>query len=410
MDENEFAQYICSSEFEQRVKILRQGLDWLEILHKRIVTGLEKDAERIKDDFEEITGYGWILSESSNKVTFRTEGFYILCYKPGLRQGTGTIYGTQIQIQGSAFAQGIDVEETLDTIESILFGEVLTNERQIGRTDFAVDCWVKEIKDITINGQTQKRIDNQYDSECIFAGLNRFGNALKTAKRDFDTRLGKATITVKLIGGKETPTFYLGDRTRLMMRIYRKDVEYEGNTKRLIERTWRDKGFDSTGIVIRVEFEIKRKWLREFVSPDEKNGKGISYNWFKSNYASIFTKCLDSVKHKPGKENGESVLWRHIRARLRECETIGRQRLEPDLNRVRHDFRISIWRAIELLGKTESKELFEMCLQVSDIPHLERIRKKWLRSFQWKDYHRKRKLEDEQKGYERENQGQRRLI
>lgn len=134
------------------------------------------------------------------------------------------------------------------------------------------------------------------------------GNLHRSAVADGDvsivrehwvTRSRRHELDVRIVGGHETPTLYLGSRSSgHMLRVYRKDVDYDGNTARLYHDRWTRAGWDGTGVVLRFEWEISREKLRHEIVGGVR-GDTASLDWIIDHRSDLWQWCLDCHRWVP---------------------------------------------------------------------------------------------------------------
>lgn len=253
------------------IVLLHYSPDWLTVYYRQRVSTQAWQA--IPDSIlVAAAGMSWRLAmtkESSSARVACTDGVWIKCLDPSTDwseaaqlAGTPPQYPCEVQIQGTAWAQGVNVFELLASIEAALgLGGA---ERICGRLDLASDLEVSEA---------------QYDHLVCYGSLpavreNWVTRARKSrlqfqrgpAKR-VETKPGEP-VSAAIVGQYYT-TLYLGARGGLQLVLYRKDAEFEGNTGALLRDEWKLRGWTGKPVV-RVEARFSREWIREHWIGDTK--------------------------------------------------------------------------------------------------------------------------------------------
>jgi hypothetical protein len=396
--------YMKSADFLSRLEILRFARDWQDVLYDRNVLFFwDKTclADRITE-LESATGQPWLGRESAGRKVFRSDGYYINALDPvTLKHGRGYRYPTTVQIQGSAFARGLELETGLDEIETAIFGEVCPSYRRLGRVDLAFDVWIRE--------------GRQFTALELARAIHRWGRASEALARDWKTHIRKPGIDSKIVGAELIETFYLGSRSVAMMRAYRKDIEFEGNTAIYLKPAWRARGWDETGVVLRIEFEIKREYVRTHALPNGKPLTSLKWDDWTRALGAILNTLVSTVVHCPNydPEHAEraesSQLWRLLQTyasfTARAGERLTRFYAEPDEVETALDLERAIWRAAEVLGESEANRLISGALAPA-VPRARARRANWENNYLWVGYHEKRVRHAERERRAIENGGQ----
>lgn len=384
---------------ESRLVMLRFSPDWQDVLYDDyLLFYWEKGRPKeVCEQLAQATNQPWLIIEGRNKKVFKTDGFYIVCLDPvTAKSGAGHRYWTTIQIQGAAWSRGIDLQTALSEIEPVIFGQEIPGRRILGRVDIAFDIWIK---------------DGRPPALDIARGLHRWGQAGMALDRDWKTHLRKPAIDCKIIGREFVETFYLGSRSVAMVRIYRKDLEYDGNTAIYLRPQWELSGWNDTGVVLRVEFEIKREYIRTHATDDGRPLSSLKYcDWYQA-YNAIATQFVNTVVHSPcydkkhPERSAPSILWKLLidtAARYMPGPTLNRFYAEPNIERARMDAERAVWRIQELLGTTEAARVLENAFQPTRPDVLFR-RGHWQAGYLWTGHQERLK-------YEREEERERRRI
>lgn len=272
-------------------------------------------------------------------------------YEPdddGKRKGPKN-YPVEVQFQGVFFGAGLSAHmaEALSAIEDAIdvriwsrnrdgvdYRDVTDAERIPARMDLCADVWFQDMDGMTaiqaykalVCRGARDVIQDTYVCRAkkgeVRARLVEQSNARKPTSND-----------VRVISdARNNITIYIG--SMIQMRIYRKDADFEGNTKNLLYDEWRASGWDGTGVVARVEFQISRAAmrLRQFVASDGTlfDGKNISLSSLHRFVESFWLYCLQAYRHCPPYEGmptkrsrrKESAVWTLLRENPPKLESI----------------------------------------------------------------------------------------
>lgn len=167
-------------------------------------------------------------------------------------------YPCEVQIQGHTWSSGVDPLDLLERIEAVL--GLVDAPRLCGRLDLASDFSMSTGQYFHLICNASVPAVKQNWVTRARASRVQFEQGPKKLQRD---ETGEP-FTAAIVGG-EHYTLYLGSRAGMQLVIYRKDVEFEGNTGALLRDKWRQAGWVPWGenVVIRVEIRFSREWIRE---------------------------------------------------------------------------------------------------------------------------------------------------
>jgi hypothetical protein len=158
------------------------------------------------------------------------------------------------------------------------------------------------------------------------------------------------------------------------LRLYRKDVDFKGNTAHAYHEAWRERGWTGTGSVVRVEFEVHRRWLskqREEKIEVMPNGEEVETGRFLDTLAAdeLFPLVGDVWRRLTGgcypnelwprdrKDKKRAGPWDLIRLAEWSDESgreIRRQDRCADVERALRNIRAAHYRAERILGSQQS--------------------------------------------------------
>lgn len=387
-----------------RLQILGFGRDWQDILYDAPAAFwlFDQDPDRVASELMTKTGQPWVAKrKGENRVTFETDGSRIDAFKPGRGNGCGKRYDTTCQVHGRSFARGIDLGVFLDEIETPIFGRAMVDGRLSGRIDLAFDVWIRPGWPDWI-----EPID-------ILRSLHAHGNPARALAGDWKTHFRKPGLTANIVGAERSETFYLGSRSVLMLRIYRKDLEFDGNTKSDLVERWRARGYDGSGVVARVEFEIKREYLRTH------SVRGVQLSRFHFSDWPLMIEILansltEQIAHCPDYDPkcreavDHSLLWLALRYHAKlsgASEPVSRYFPAPDIDRALADLERAIWRAQEVAGLGLAERTALAAADCAAEPVALR-RELWQEQYLWTGYHERIENERRRKAEAAEHGGQ----
>lgn len=369
-------------------RVLRVSRDWQEIhLYQNPLINSESmhvwpdEVEEIELEVGgELTRFRR-LARSSSVVTWQAPGWYV----KGYRERPRGVPVASLQAQGVAWASSPELGRCVDELEGWLFDGATGHIRRPGRTDLCADVWFR----------------NESDALEELEQLEQLGlEAFKTHARAVDRHQRK------LSNGKGERTLYIGSRARLQLRIYRKDVAFSGSTFGAFQRLWRALGWDGSGAVLRIEFEIHRTWLREHKLGAHRLSQ-LPLERFEELLPDLWRECLTVCSHRPGTgrpgRRPESALWQALRAfdagrfegrapsgaELSSCE------LELEEEALGDRFVRSVWSATEGLGDKLVDELLEGAR--SPPPRLEQEREQWAKRSRWTGHFKRKGMNDDRR-------------
>jgi len=209
-----------------------------------------------------------------------------------------TVPRVSLQAQGTHWATGRALGSAIDGFEGLLTGGIMGAPRKPGRTDFCADVWVKDGDPPAIDfvdSVTQSPIDH------------------------WKTHLRKSDQIFRMLrDGHGQSTRYIGARARLQVRCYRKDIHFQGSTAAAFADMWRALGWDETGAILRVEFELHREWMRSH-SLNGRRLSDLSLDEWENALPALWPELLHAVSFRPGENDqacrrDESRLWSAIRS------------------------------------------------------------------------------------------------
>lgn len=284
--------------------------DWLTVLYLTPVP--LKVWARVADGIRvESNGLGFKLEMKKPTLTWRVlacEGLNVkmldptIDWRPEARNGAPLQYPTEIQVQGDAFARGVDALEVVGELERALGIE---GARRIqGRFDVAADfeCASPEVYDALVCFGSRELVRDSY---VMRARSHRLDCKRLKRSRGMDSDPESPDgqpDKVALVGGYST-TLYLGSRAGLQLSIYRKDIDFEGNTGALLHGRWRDNGWDGKKPVARVEARFSREWVREHWI-GEKKGTEVTVDDAWPLLGEMWRFATDAYRLAPAKRGG----------------------------------------------------------------------------------------------------------
>lgn len=296
--------------FPNRWKVLRAGRDWQEVHHYRTPTYTSRF---IFDSFDITTQLnqkypvvvnGSVIdfvshNGSNGRLYWRAPGWNV-AIAPLEHEVDGRLPVVSIQAQGVAWACAPDLPRCLDDLEGWLFDGVVGLLRRPGRTDLCADIWIKP-------GPEGEPEPGEFCDQVLGSHLESW--LTKMRRTDQQWRV--------LRSGRGASTLYIGARARLQVRCYRKDVEFLGSTAPAFDPLWRSCGWDGTGAILRVEFEVHRAFLREHAIADLRLSKYDLDRW-ESSLGRVWQGLLSICSYRPGDtrkdRRAESPLWSALRA------------------------------------------------------------------------------------------------
>lgn len=249
------------------IVLVNHSPDWLGVYYRNRVSFAAWQA--MADGFEVHSGgLAWRLTSQSCGQMSRVcscEGLSVKAVDPRAEwsdademAGRPTQYPCEIQIQGHAWATGIDPIEVLEQIEAFLGLDGAP--RICGRIDLASDFSMSrdQYDHLVCHGSLPAVRANWVSRTRLKALQSEKGE--KKLKRAQDGE----PFTSKMVGEYHT-TLYLGSRGGLQLCIYRKDIDFKGNTGEILRAKWRQAGWEpwGEGVVVRVEVRFSREWIRE---------------------------------------------------------------------------------------------------------------------------------------------------
>jgi len=373
-----------------RFTVLRLGRDWQEILYSQnihywvscgICGAAAKDTLAIDG-----TGARWIFRTAGTAIVLQTEGWYVRIDVSG-RDRKPNEYPVRIQVQGHAFANADDIETRLSAIERYLWPDD-PPLRFPSRVDIAADIWIREGS------------KGQPSAAELARSLHRAGRPLDALRFDWSTHTRTAELDARLKGRIGVETFYLGNRSRALIRCYRKDVAFEGNTAAAYAAMWSARGYDGSGAVLRIEAEIHRDYFRKH--GDEKSGSLISeMSWddYTAHLRTLWISMLNTFSWRPGigriDRRPESDLWLALRAEpVADVPADARSafvRIDRigQLETLVKSVQAAAWRAQEALGDREANRIIFSALDARASPRLLSIRKEWAKRSRWTGFHKR---------------------
>lgn len=305
-------------------------------------------------------------------------GWYVKIREP--LECQGAVPRVSVQVQGTHWASGQAAGPALDSVEGYLTGGRVGCDRKPGRTDFCADIWIK---------------DGSPDAVEFVDALTRSG------PEEWRTHLRKQDeIFRRLESGAGHSTRYIGARARLQIRVYRKDLAFKGSTAAAHGALWRSCGWDGTGAIVRVEFEVHRQWLREHTL-DGKRLSDLNLDEWQAVLPALWVQLLGLVSWCPGQEGRksrreESGLWAVLRAFPFEgvrCDS-GKLRaaeIENDEDGLIDRIRRAVWSGQEAFGD----EVLGQALTVARSPpaDISASRERWLDRSKWSG-HKERTQDD----------------
>jgi hypothetical protein len=369
-----------------RFRVLRVGRDWQEIQFYGLQQQVWSNDAYFEDDEykREVAICENVLSfrlvHIGKRPALRCQGWAIMA----LEHAPDGIPSCTIQVQGVAWAGQPDLLLALDELEGWLTGGLMGHLRKPGRTDLCADIWIS---------------DGVPDPLAFVEALT-----LSTLE-DWRTHLRKTDQQWRIVkDGRGLSTLYIGARARLQVRIYRKDSEFRGSTAPAFVPLWTSLGWDGTGAIVRVEFEIHRAWLRDHRVGHRRLSQLTFAEWEKM-LPGIWLSVLDLISFCPGDgrkaRRPESALWTALRVAPfegRACDPVVvrsavRERNEDDL----HDrLNRSIWASQEAFGDRVVGQM--ICVARAPPPELASEKMDWKKRSPWANHlTRKEKEEDVRK-------------
>jgi len=378
---------------QDRFRVLRLGRDWQEILYRQNIQNFvlkqiwgESDLKALAIDG---SGVPWQIRTSGLAVVLQREGFYVRLDVSG-RDPKSNEYPVRIQVQGQAFAHAEDMEARLSEIERYLW----PNDPPVrfpGRVDIAADIWIS---------------DGDPEAAWLARSLHRQGSPMEAVLADWATHARNVELDARIKGRIGSETFYLGNRSLALLRAYRKDIAFEGNTAEAYKSLWASQGYDGSGAVLRIEAEIHRAFFRKHGDP--KSGILISeLDWtdYGRNLRTLWLSVLDSFSWRPETPNGsdrksrrsESPLWQILRSEpVKDVPTEVHDRFVRidrlgKIERLIKDVQAASWRAQEALGDSEANWIICSALDARASPQLSSIRSEWAKRSRWTGFFERQK-------------------
>ena len=295
--------------------VLRSAIDWQTIYYDKPVTqsiydslsggaNLRLDGRTVAMEardgsrFQVLHGGGWSLRMKNPSVA------------PSKHDQSHPVV---VEAQGTAWAGGVDLESALDDLERYLWddgNEYTPDDRIPGRVDLAVDVWLQDTA--------------KYSGEDLYNAIICGASALNVrdnwARRSRRKEMG-AEVRFLGHGGEGPITMYLGSRSGgLQLKVYRKDVDFKGNTREHVEDSWREQGWDDSGAVARFEFMLSREFLRK-TDFGGIPGNKIKLGDLRRHLPDLWETCLTRVRWTPdcgaqtdrGTRRASAPLWDELR-------------------------------------------------------------------------------------------------
>lgn len=249
-----------------RIYCVNYQPDWLTVFYRKTVSVEAWQALAVGLEVSSC-GLRWSLSLARETATSRVssdDGLYIKALNPeqdwseaARLSGTPPQYPCEIQVQGHAWSQGVGVLELLSELERLLGLEGA--ERVCGRVDLAADFVVsQETYDALVCFGSIPLVKESY----VMRARNRRVDYEHARPRRASAGDEGEPARAALVGSGAT-SLYLGTRGGLQLVIYRKDIEFEGNTGALLHDRWLAAGWLKGQPVARIEVRLSREWLRE---------------------------------------------------------------------------------------------------------------------------------------------------
>jgi len=298
-----------------------------------------------------------------------------------------------LQAQGTHWATGRAIGGALDDFEGMLTGGILGAPRKPGRTDLCADIWI-------MDGDPP--------------ALDFVEIVTRSPIEHWKTHLRKSDEIFRLLrDGAGHSTRYIGARARLQVRCYRKDIHFQGSTAAAFADMWRALGWDGTGAILRVEFEVHREWMRSHAMDGRRLSDFTLDEWERA-LPALWPSILDAVSFRPGVieqicRRTESDLWRAIRAEPFEAKPPDRASLRAaeiraDERELLARINRAVWSGQEAFGD----ELTAEALRVARAPpgELANVREAWQQRSRWAG-HKERKEHDRENRRRSEEEAER---
>jgi len=287
--------------------LLNNSPDWLTVYYKKRCSMAAWDM--MPDGLEVAScGIAWRLTlakASSISRICSDEGIWIKVTDPRAEwsdaaelSGVPEQYPVEVQIQGHAWSKGVDAVDLLTRIEDAL--GLVDAARICGRLDLASDFAMSPKKyEHLICGGSMPRVRENWVSRARSSRL-QFETGPDRLQRDESGE----PFTASVVGQYHT-TLYLGARSGVQLVIYRKDIEFEGNTGALLRDKWRKAGWKpwGDGVVIRVEVRFSREWLREH-KIGEVNGRDATPDMVLDRAGALWRLATDQFRLAPQTKGG----------------------------------------------------------------------------------------------------------
>jgi hypothetical protein len=286
---------------------LNNSPDWITVYYRKRCSLAAWD--RMPDGLEVASaGIAWRLTlakASSISRVCSDEGIWIKALDPRLEwsdaaelSGLPEQYPLEVQIQGHAWSKGVDALDLLSRIEEAL--GLVDAPRICGRIDLASDFSMsaKKYAHLICGGSIPK----VYENWVSRARSSQIDSVRGPKKLERDE--SGEPFTASVVGQYHT-TLYLGARSGIQLSIYRKDVEFEGNTGALLRDRWRKAGWEpwGEGVVIRVEVRFSREWIREH-KIGEVNGRDATPEMVLERAGALWRLATDQFRLAPQKIGG----------------------------------------------------------------------------------------------------------
>jgi hypothetical protein len=287
--------------------LLNYSPDWLTVYYKKRCSLAAWDS---MPDGIAVTsgGIAWRLQlakASSISRICADEGIWIKALDPRAEwsdaaelSGMPEQYPIEVQIQGHAWSKGVDAIDLLSRIDEAL--GLVDATRICGRLDLASDFSMSEKKyDHLICGGSMPKVRENWVSRARSSRLQFEKGPTKLQRDEYGE-----PFTASVVGQYHT-TLYLGARSGVQLVIYRKDIEFEGNTGALLRDRWRKAGWVpwGEGVVIRVEVRFSREWLREH-KIGEVNGRDATPEMVLDRAGALWRLATDQFRLAPQKKGG----------------------------------------------------------------------------------------------------------
>lgn len=266
------------------VHVVRAGLDWLTEHYRQPCRSIIDPPMQVGDTmllrcFEGNLPVIW--REAGPRWVWQAPGLWIAARRPGSGLPPANQPAVVGQLQGHAWAAGCDAAVLRHAVEAAC--GLYPHETADGipsRIDLAVDLWAP-------------------DGGLL--DLLTAGGSLATAREVWGGQWRRVEVDepARIIGcGPRLRTLYLGRRDTALLRVYRKNVEFEGNTADLYRDIWAANGYDGTGEIVRVEVELRRRWFKKQAIAG-RNLDRLGTDELLELVPSIWAECCDRWKFLP---------------------------------------------------------------------------------------------------------------